>query len=74
MDVMKNKKVAYCVDFVTVHHCKRFRFHICNIDDFMEGAFCAPPQHCKGPKLPLLIGLKKVADYNVINYERGIDL
>ena len=27
------KNVANCVDFVTVHHCTKFRSHICNIGD-----------------------------------------
>ena len=56
MDIMKNKKVAYCVDFVTVHRCTKFRSHICNIRDFTEGALCAP-RYYKGPKSPVLTGL-----------------
>ena len=55
MDVMKNKKVAYCVDFVTVHHCTMFRSHICNIGDFTEGGTKCPPPYYKGPKSPVLI-------------------
>ena len=56
---MNNKKVAYCVDLVTVHHCTKFRSHICNIGDFMEGggALCAPLRYYKGPKSLVLIGL-----------------
>ena len=34
----ENKKVAYCVDFVTVHHCTKFRSNICYVGDFMKGA------------------------------------
>ena len=37
MDVMNNEQVAYCVDFVTVHHCTKFHSRICNIGDFTEG-------------------------------------
>ena len=59
MDVMKNKKVAYRVDFVTVHHCTKFRSHICNIGNFTEGdTLCPPPRYYKGPKSAVLIGLK----------------
>ena len=54
MDVMKNQKVAYCMDFVTVHHCTKFRSHICNIGDFTEGG----GTYYKGPKSPVLIGLR----------------
>ena len=43
MDVMKNKKVAYCVDFVTVRHCTKFHPHVCNIGNCTEGALCGPP-------------------------------
>ena len=57
MDVMKSKKVAYCVDFVTVHHFTKFRSHICNIGDFTEGGTLCLPGYCKGPKSPVLIGL-----------------
>ena len=60
MDVMKNKKVTYCVDFVTVHHCTKFRSHICNIGDFTEGTLCAPPRYYKDPKSPVLIGLRRL--------------
>ena len=53
MDVMKNKKVAYCVDFVTVHHFTKFRSHICNIGDFTEGGhFVPPPPVLQGSKKP----------------------
>ena len=53
MDVMENKKLAHCVDFVTVHHCTKFRSHICNIGDFTEGGgtFCPPPV-LQGSKKP----------------------
>ena len=54
MNVMKNKKVAYRVDCVAVNHCTKFRFHICNIGNFTEGA----PRYYKGPKSPVLIGLR----------------
>ena len=52
MDVMKNKKGAYCVDFVTVHHFTKFCSHICNTGDFTEGALCAPPPVLQGSKKP----------------------
>ena len=61
MDMMKNKKVAYCVDFVTVHHCTKFSSHICNIGDFTEGGHIVPPpRYYKGPKSPVLIGLRSM--------------
>ena len=44
MDVIENKKGAYCVDFVTVHHFTKFRSHICNIGDF------PPPLVVQGSK------------------------
>ena len=46
MDVIENKKVPYCVDFVTVHHCTKFRSNICYIGDFTKGA------PVLGPKMP----------------------
>ena len=60
MDVIKNKKVAYCVDFVTLHHFAKFRFHICNIGDFTEGggALCAPLPVLQGSKKPGINGVK----------------
>ena len=58
MDVTKNKKVAYCVDFVTVHHFTKCRSHIYNIGDFMEGGtLCPPPPVLQGSKKP---GINKV--------------
>ena len=57
MNLMKNKKVAYCVDFATVLYFTKFRSHIFNIGDFTEGALCAPLYY-KGPKSPVLIGLR----------------
>ena len=46
----ENKKVAYCVDFLTVHHCTKFRSHICNMGDFTEGGtLCPPVQGSKEP-------------------------
>ena len=52
------KKVAYRVDFVTVHHCTKFRSHICNIGNVTKGGtLCPPPRYYKGPKSPVLIGL-----------------
>ena len=67
MDVMKNKKVAYCVDFVTVHHCTKFRSHICNIGDFTEGALCVPPV-LQGSKKP---GINRV---NKQLYDERVDI
>ena len=51
MDVMKNKKIVDCVDSVTVHHCTKFRSHICNIVDFTEGRHFVPPV-LQGSKKP----------------------
>ena len=52
------KKVAYRVDFVTVHHRTKFRSHICNIGNFTEGGHFVPPRYYKGPKSPVLVGLR----------------
>ena len=62
MNLMKNKKVAYCIEFVTVHHFTKFRSHICNIGDFTEGggALCAPPV-LQGSKKPGINRAKQVA-------------
>ena len=49
---MKNKKVAYCVDFATMHNCTKFRSHICNIGDFTEGGILYPPPVLQGSKKP----------------------
>ena len=59
MNLMKNRKVAYCVDFVTVHHFTKFRSNICNIGDFTKGG----TRYYKGPKSPVLIGLSIQKDY-----------
>ena len=67
MDVMKNKKVAYRVDFVTVHHCTKFRSHICNIGNFTEGGTLCPNRYYKGPKSPVLIGLIKYGYHRSLN-------
>ena len=52
MDVMKDKKVVYCVDYVTVHHCAKFLSHICYIGDFTEGGTLCPPPVLQGSKKP----------------------
>ena len=59
MDVMKNKKVAYCVDFVAAHHCTKFRSHICNIGDFTEGGGTLCPPVLQGSKKP---GINRVKE------------
>ena len=60
MDVMKINNEAYCVDFVTVHHCTKLRSHTCNIGDFTEGgALCAPPV-LQGSKKPGINRVKKL--------------
>ena len=59
MDVMKNKTVAYCVDFVTVHHFTKFRSHIFNIGDFTEGGTLSPPPVLQGSKKPGINRVKR---------------
>ena len=51
---MKNEKVAYRVDFVTAHHCTKFRCHIYNIGDLTEGGTLCPPWYYKVPKSSIL--------------------
>ena len=68
MDVMKNKKVAYCVDFVTVHHCTKFRSHLCNTGDFTEGGTLCPPI-IQGFKKPGINRVKILAIFVLISYK-----
>ena len=56
------KEVAYCVDFVIVCHCTKFHSHICNVGDFTEGGNLCP-QHYKGPKILVLIGLSVIRNH-----------
>ena len=39
MDAVKDEKVAYCLDFVTAHHCIKLRPLNYNSDDCLKGAY-----------------------------------
>ena len=64
------KKVAYCVDSVTIHNYTKFCLHICNIGDFTVG-MCHPSRYYKGPKSKELIGLKGRLEVMVGHSGRG---
>ena len=51
--IQQHHIVIHCVDYATVHHFTKFRSHICNNGDFTEGG-----RYYKGPKSPVLIGLR----------------
>ena len=61
--VMKIKKVGYRVDFIPVHHCtmflphpRRFAFQYWRL---YEGRGTCAPWLYKGPRSPVLVGLRR---------------
>ena len=68
MHVMKNSKVAYCVDLLTVHHCTKFRSCISNLGDFKDVGHFESPWYHMSTWSPILITINKLAIVLIWNF------